>query len=691
MDPYGRVCTHGSNIFRAQLSSPNAAGSHDLVATIDGREVVVTESLIRAQLQLDDANGIFDMQIDDIFAGMGAIGYPPDRSLLSYAPFVSSSWRFLVHTILHCLSPKAGSWNQFPSSIATTLVCLSDCTVRHTLLLSLSRFPLLGDSSPEGSLDEIGNPFIIGPPYWACQLYEPEDIDNLNFMEDDTILGGFHEETHAGPEDAPYTPPAVAVRTVKTQLRATTGWGGGGGDAPATEGDVDIQDEVDLEGLSRMASEALGHDQATVPSEDMEEREEEEVPLRRKSVCEAFVGFFWEAKHQIIREVFVKLLLDSFGKLSIRVDVRTYLLGGAIDSSEANGIIRDPKLELENSRFTFDLVPLSYESVDVVVGENWLLRHKAEMVCHEKVVKMPCVPKELVGFTPRRRIGFRMELVQGATPICEGSCRLTSLERQEVWNDCRSCKVRVGSNGNLLWEASVLLGRKKGCVMDTLKFTAMPFGLTNAPAVFMELMSREVDFDGQEVEKDVDYSKEIESHGQHEKKDVKGGSDNVVESCDVKKGKSLLSKRRRVYNVVSDDDDTVVDDNKVYVADHVMNDKKKSIKCATKEKAIAGCDKVFSDVAYAWAIYVKNRLLQTIKSDKVESGDVSYDAKKSKSLSSKGRRVLKGVSVDLTADDNKVIKPDDGFSKFENVVVGNECKSSSTELKSVDAVYKVNK
>ncbi|GJV43193.1 hypothetical protein Tco_1427729 [Tanacetum coccineum] len=99
-----------------------------------------------------------------------------------------------------------------------------------------------------------------------------------------------------------------------------------------------------------------------------------------------------------------------------------------------------------------------------------------------------------------------------------------------------------------------------------------------------------------------------------------------VESCDVKKGKSLLSKRRRVYNVVSDDDDTVADDNKVYVADNVVNDKKKSIKRATKGKAIAGCDKVFSDVADAG-----------------------------------------------------------------NVVVGNECKSSSTELKSVDAVYKCDK
>ncbi|GKC02067.1 hypothetical protein Tco_0993677 [Tanacetum coccineum] len=68
------------------------------------------------------------------------------------------------------------------------------------------------------------------------------------------------------------------------------------------------------------------------------------------------------------------------------------------------------------------------------------------------------------GFTPRRGMGFRMELVQGATPICEGSCHLTPLRGTSCWNDCKSCKVRVGSNGNSLWEASVLLGRKKGGV-----------------------------------------------------------------------------------------------------------------------------------------------------------------------------------------------------------------------------------
>ncbi|GKE26663.1 hypothetical protein Tco_1442047, partial [Tanacetum coccineum] len=118
---------------------PNAAGSHDLVATIDGREVVVTESLIRAQLQLDDANGIFDMPIDDILEGMGVIGYPTGRTLTFLKHHLSPQWRFLVHTIMHCLSPKAGSWNQFPSSIATALICLSTGRVYN-----FSRFILEG-------------------------------------------------------------------------------------------------------------------------------------------------------------------------------------------------------------------------------------------------------------------------------------------------------------------------------------------------------------------------------------------------------------------------------------------------------------------------------------------------------------------------------------------------------------------
>ncbi|GJR78956.1 retrovirus-related pol polyprotein from transposon TNT 1-94 [Tanacetum coccineum] len=38
------------------------------------------------------------------------------------------------------------------------------------------------------------------------------------------------------------------------------------------------------------------------------------------------------------------------------------------------------------------------------------------------------------------------------------------LRGTSCWNDCKSCKVRVGSNGNSLWEASVLYDEKKGGV-----------------------------------------------------------------------------------------------------------------------------------------------------------------------------------------------------------------------------------
>ncbi|GKF24235.1 hypothetical protein Tco_0076557 [Tanacetum coccineum] len=118
-------------------------------------------------------------------------------------------------------------------------------------------------------------------------------------MEDDTTHGGFYEESPVRPDDAPTPTADVAGRaedpalltslsakldrvkklekTVK-QLRDTRLVV----DASAAEGDVEIQDDIDLDGLSRMASTALGHDQPAGPSEDVEDREEEEVPLRRK-------------------------------------------------------------------------------------------------------------------------------------------------------------------------------------------------------------------------------------------------------------------------------------------------------------------------------------------------------------------------------------------------------------------------
>ncbi|GJS63746.1 putative reverse transcriptase domain-containing protein [Tanacetum coccineum] len=138
-----------------------------------------------------------------------------------------------------------------------------------------------------------------------------------------------------------------------------------------------------------------------------------------------------------IVDAFVRSELKISSWRAARFGVRTYLLGGAIDGSKANGIICNPKLELESSSFTFDLVPLSYESVDVVIGENWLLRHKAEMVCHEKVVKMPWLRKDTLKFTAYAFVltnapAVFIELMSGGVRVAREDDRGVTEGREDV-------------------------------------------------------------------------------------------------------------------------------------------------------------------------------------------------------------------------------------------------------------------
>nr|GEV75466.1 hypothetical protein [Tanacetum cinerariifolium] len=51
------------------------AGPSKIIATIDGNEVVVSESLIRTHLQLNDANGLYEFTLHDVLDGMREIGF----------------------------------------------------------------------------------------------------------------------------------------------------------------------------------------------------------------------------------------------------------------------------------------------------------------------------------------------------------------------------------------------------------------------------------------------------------------------------------------------------------------------------------------------------------------------------------------------------------------------------------------
>ncbi|GKB42406.1 hypothetical protein Tco_0887348, partial [Tanacetum coccineum] len=81
-----------------------------ILATIDETPYTITEDLVRTQLQLADDSGIDDLPIAEIYSGMDNLGYVTEGKLTFYKNKFSPQWRFLVHTILHCLSTKSGSW-----------------------------------------------------------------------------------------------------------------------------------------------------------------------------------------------------------------------------------------------------------------------------------------------------------------------------------------------------------------------------------------------------------------------------------------------------------------------------------------------------------------------------------------------------------------------------------------------------
>nr|GFB35453.1 hypothetical protein [Tanacetum cinerariifolium] len=97
-----------------------------LQALVDKKRIVITKEVVREILQLNDAEGVICLPNDEIFAGLARIGYEkPSTKLTFYKAFFSTQWKFFIHTILHSLSAKRTSWNEFSSAMASALICLS--------------------------------------------------------------------------------------------------------------------------------------------------------------------------------------------------------------------------------------------------------------------------------------------------------------------------------------------------------------------------------------------------------------------------------------------------------------------------------------------------------------------------------------------------------------------------------------
>ncbi|GJR35846.1 putative reverse transcriptase domain-containing protein [Tanacetum coccineum] len=135
---------------------------------------------------------------------------------------------------------------------------------------------------------------------------------------------------------------------------------------------------------------------------------------------------------------------------------------------EIDKVIKGCKEEIEGHVFDIDLIPFGYGSFDVIIGMDWLSNHKAKIISHEKVVRIPLLdgkvlrvlgekpeekmrqlksakakekeqeeivvvryfpevfPDDLSGLPPVREMEFQIELIIGATSVAKSPYSLVS-------------------------------------------------------------------------------------------------------------------------------------------------------------------------------------------------------------------------------------------------------------------------
>ncbi|GKA99515.1 putative reverse transcriptase domain-containing protein [Tanacetum coccineum] len=144
---------------------------------------------------------------------------------------------------------------------------------------------------------------------------------------------------------------------------------------------------------------------------------------------------------------------------------------------EINKVIRNCKLEIEGHTFDIDLIPFGHRSFDVIVGMDWLSRHKAKIVCHEKVVRIPLPHGEIlrvIGEKPKEKVRYLMIakteepklkdiiIVRNFPEVTKSPYRLAPSEMEELLSQLRELQdkgfIRPSSS---LWGAPILFVKNK--------------------------------------------------------------------------------------------------------------------------------------------------------------------------------------------------------------------------------------
>ncbi|GKA30068.1 hypothetical protein Tco_0716313 [Tanacetum coccineum] len=140
---------------------------------------------VRRALQLKYAEGTKCLPNATIFEELERMGYENlTQKLTFYKALFSPQWKFLIHTILQCLSAKTTAWNEFSSTMASAIILLLDKQVegmtKHKEIYVTLLFQTMMVQAPEevGEGSEIPTntqhtPTIIQPSTSQPQKKQP--------------------------------------------------------------------------------------------------------------------------------------------------------------------------------------------------------------------------------------------------------------------------------------------------------------------------------------------------------------------------------------------------------------------------------------------------------------------------------------------------------------------------------------
>nr|GEW63759.1 zinc finger, CCHC-type [Tanacetum cinerariifolium] len=152
--------------------------------------------------------------------------------------------------------------------------------------------------------------------------------------------------------------------------------------------------------------------------------------------------FDYSADYSSVSTTFMPLLDIELSHLHFSYKIK--IASGQL--VEINKVIRGFQLEIKGHTFDIDLIPFGHESFDVSVGMDWLSRHKAKIVCHEKVVRIPLPNSKMLRvlrerpeerLPPSREIEFCIDLIPGAIPVAKSPYCLAPSEMEELSSQLR--------------------------------------------------------------------------------------------------------------------------------------------------------------------------------------------------------------------------------------------------------------